>query len=346
LSTAFPKVHAVHGLKTAVASVFSYAITAFFNLEYGYWAVFSTVIVMQVYVADSINMCMYRLSGTIIGAALGVLGLLIFPPTFFWTGISIFLFIGICSFMTHYNKRYRMAAITVAIVIMTGLFAPDKIIFGLDRVVEIGIGIFCAFTVSVLVLPVRRVDQLKTNLISQAETCAEKYDTLLKAFLSGQKRVDDDLLKDLSAKVWQNHELYENIKRHEALIYHRKFNTHLAAAVATMDRTIEHLRTMLRILNKTEDKAYDIIMEDELVTLAEKSREALLKFVKNDGSYHPEELEQAAAKAEEKLATLRSRGVTIRFDLQKLIQVYSFYHSMHYLAEDLVQQHRQGAKRT
>ncbi|MFO7883327.1 MAG: FUSC family protein [Desulfobacteraceae bacterium] len=333
----FSEIHAVHGIKTALASVFAYALVTFLDLEYGYWAVFSTVIVMQVYVADSINMCIYRLSGTVIGAAVGIAALLLFPSTPFWTGVSIFLFVGLCSFMTHYNSRYRMAAITVAIIIMTGLAAPDKIRFGLDRVIEICIGIFCAFSVSVLVFPVRRVDQLQNNLKAEAAVCAEKYDELLKAFLSGQKRVNNNLLLDLSVQVWTNHELYQNIKRHEALIYPKKFSKNLAAVVSTIDRTLEHLRTMQRILNKTQGKAYDIIMEKELVLLAEKSKEALLRIVNQNDSLDLSELSKAAAEAEKKLIVLRSQGVTIRFDVQKLIQVYSFYHTMHYLAEDLIQ---------
>jgi len=61
-------IHMIHGLKTALAGVLAYSITLFFNMEFGYWAVISTVIVMQIYVAEKMEMCLYRLSGTIIGA--------------------------------------------------------------------------------------------------------------------------------------------------------------------------------------------------------------------------------------------------------------------------------------
>jgi len=46
--------HILHGLKTASAAVMAYAVTTILNLEFGCWAVISTVIVMQVYVADDI----------------------------------------------------------------------------------------------------------------------------------------------------------------------------------------------------------------------------------------------------------------------------------------------------
>jgi len=119
--SAIPRTHWLHGIKTAMAAGLCYGITTFYHLEYGYWAVISTVIVMQVYVADSIRMCLYRLSGTIIGALMGIGALLYFPDTPLGRLFAVLLPVGICSFMTHYNPRYRMAAITAVIVIMTGL---------------------------------------------------------------------------------------------------------------------------------------------------------------------------------------------------------------------------------
>lgn len=149
-------IHINHGLKTASAAVLAYAVTAALDLEFGYWAVISAVIVMQVYVADSVEMCLYRLSGTVIGAFLGVLVILVIPQSPFFIGVALFLSIGICSFLTRYKKRYRMAAIPVVIVVMTGLQTQDAWLFGMARVLEIGIGILCAFAVSVLVFPQRK----------------------------------------------------------------------------------------------------------------------------------------------------------------------------------------------
>ena len=60
---------------------------------------------MQVYVADSLEMCLYRLSGTVIGAILGVLVILIFPITPMGIGSALFLTIGICSFLTRYKPK-------------------------------------------------------------------------------------------------------------------------------------------------------------------------------------------------------------------------------------------------
>ena len=149
-------IHMIHGLKTAAAAVLAYAVTLLLHIEFGYWAVISTVIVMQVYVADSLEMCLYRLSGTVIGAILGVVVILIFPITPTGIGSALFLTIGICSFLTRYKPKYKMAAITVVIVVMTGMNSPNIIEFGLFRVVEICLGILCATLVSLLIFPEKK----------------------------------------------------------------------------------------------------------------------------------------------------------------------------------------------
>jgi uncharacterized membrane protein YccC len=333
---AFPRVHWIHGIKTALSAGLCLAITTLYNLDYGYWAVITTVIVMQVYVADSIQMCLYRFSGTIIGALLGIASILIFPDTLVAHFPAVMLPVGILSFMTHYNTRYRMAAITAVIVIMTGFSMPNQVIFGFSRIIEIVIGIFCAFVVSVLVFPVRLVDVLKDNLRQQVQECCEKYDILVDAFLNGQEPVDKDLVAPLGSKVWKNRELFENIRHHEALIYHKKFSKNLKTIVATMDTVIEHLKTMARSLNVAKEGSFDILMQDELRDLARASQRALTAMVENDPDQGIQSLAAALERTEKKLHELRSKGVTTRFGLHKLVQVYSFYHAMHCLAQDLV----------
>ncbi len=334
---AFPRVHWIHGIKTALATGLCLGITTLYNLDYGYWAVITTVIVMQVYVADSIQMCLYRFSGTIIGALLGIASILIFPDTLPCHFPAVMIPVGILSFMTHYNTRYRMAAITAVIIIMTGFSMPHQVSFGFFRIVEIAIGLFCAFVVSVLVFPVRLVDLLNENLRQQALECCEKYDILVAAFLNGQTPVDRDLLAPLGRKVWKNHELFENIRHHEALIYHKKFSKNLKTIVATMDTVIEHLKTMARSLNVTKATGFDILMKNELRGLAQASKQALTAMVENAPDHGIQALANAIERTENRLHELRSRGVTTRFDLHKLVQVYSFYHSMHCLAQDLMQ---------
>ena len=67
-----------------------------------------------------------------------------------------------------------MAAITVVIVVMTGMTSPNIIEFGLFRVIEICLGILCATLVSLVVFPRKKADVLRENLETQAMGCSEK----------------------------------------------------------------------------------------------------------------------------------------------------------------------------
>ncbi|MBC2737713.1 MAG: FUSC family protein [Desulfobacteraceae bacterium] len=328
--------HMTHGFKTALAAVLAYTITNALALEFGYWAVISTVIVMQVYVADSVEMCLYRFSGTIIGAMLGVLVILFIPKTPIPVGIALFVTIGLCSFLTRYKKRYRMAAITVVIVVMTGLQTQDALMFGVSRVLEIGIGIICAFAVSVLVFPKRKVDVLRAKLEAQANHCADSCRVLVDAFLSRQRNVEESLLTDLVKDVWDNHALLQKIRQNESLIYHKKFKENFALKVSVISRSVEHLRNMAKALNALDDNGYEIIMSRELKNVAEKSGRALVVFVKNEPLTVKDDLERTISELNAKFLNIREEGLIRRFDAKKLIQVFSFYSSLLYFSDDIL----------
>ena len=328
--------HMIHGFKTAFAAVLAYSITTLLKSEFGYWAVISTVIVMQVYVADSGEMCLYRFSGTLIGATAGVLVILIIPKTDVFIGMALFVTIGICSFLTRYKTRYRMAAITAVIVILTGSHSQDIFIFGIYRVFEICIGILCAFLVSVLIFPRKRVDVLKNKLKKQSEECAQACITLVNAFNAKQQNVTEDLVDALVGDVWENHALLHKINQHEALIYHKKFADEFHQKVGLMARSAEHLRNMVRTLNALEEDGFDIIMAQELTDLARESGNTLVSIMKNKPMHANNPLAEIIAALDSKLLTLRKEGLIRRFDSPRLIQVFSFYSSLLYFTEDIL----------
>jgi len=335
----------IHGFKTAFSAVLAYAITTLLHFDFGYWAVISSVIVMQVYVADSVEMCLYRFSGTIIGALLGVLVILVIPKTHFFIGLSLFVTIGLCSFLTRYKTRYRMAGITVVIVIMTGIHDQNIFLFGLSRVFEICIGILCAFAVSVLILPKRKVDVLRNKLDNQAYECAKKCNLLVDAFILKQQNVEETLVDELVKDVWDNHALLQKIQRHESLIYQKKFNENFPAKVTIMNRSVEHLRNMVRALNSMEETGYDIIMAQELKKLGKESGKSLVMLMKNKTLPEENDLECTIKEMNIKLLNLRKEGLIRRFDSKRLVQVFSFYSSLLYFTEDILAGHRKKGKK-
>ncbi len=327
--------HMIHGFKTALASILAYAITLIFNMEFGYWAVISTVIVMQVYVADSIEMCLYRLSGTLIGAVLGVGVMAVIPHTPVGIGAALFITIGLCAFLTRYRTKYRMAAITVVIIIMTGIADQNLILFGVFRVIEIGLGILCAFAVSVLVFPKRKSDVLKKKLETQALTCADLCNTLVTAFNNKQQNVDETAMDDLVKETRDNQAFFLNIRRHEAMIY--KLGDNFQAKVFLMGRAVENLRAMVRILNSLDPaNGYDIILAKELTQISQASGRALIVLMTEPCEFDRENLAGMINDLDTRLLDIRKEGLIRRFDLKRLVQVFSFYNSLEYFAEDIL----------
>ncbi len=326
--------HIIHGFKTALAAILAYAVTIFFNLEFGYWAVISTVIVMQVYVADSVEMCLYRLSGTLIGAVLGVGVMTAIPHTPVWIGAALFVTIGLCAFLTRYKTRYRMAAITVVIIIMTGIANQNILMFGISRVFEIGIGILCAFGVSVLVFPKRKADVLKQRLAEQAAACESLCQSLVTAFIDKQQHVDEAPMDALVDDVRGNQAFFLNVRRHEARIY--RLGDNFQAKVFLMGRAVEHLRTMVRILNSLDGEGYDIIMAKELSAIALESSRILIALMTDNPDIGHEQLSDLLDILDKRLSGIRKEGLIQRFDLNHLVQVVSFYSSLKYYAEDIL----------
>ncbi len=317
--------HLRHGFKTGLAAVLAWAITWLAGLPYGFWAVVTAVVVMQINVADSIRLCTYRLTGTALGAVIGIAAILAFPETQAFTIIGLFLSVGFCAYMTRYNQRFHMAAITVTIVFLSGVGEEGRVAFALYRVLEIIIGIACAFGVSILLWPVRAGETLSRRLAGQLERSAEASTAIMEAFLAGQRRLDKRFLDELGRDVAGNREIYLKVLKHERIFYNFGLEE-LSARVELASRILQNLRGMLNILNDVNEmnqEGEEIIMAPELRDLARATADAM-RYTARGEFVDRELLGRTLRQVEERFKELRGQGVTRRFSLPKLLQVFSF----------------------
>lgn len=335
ISNYFTTGHVRHGIKVGLASVLAYWLSDLAQLPYAFWAVITTVIVMQMRVADSINMCLYRFSGTAIGAVIGIIAILVFPPTPLYTLLGIFLSTGICAYLTRYNERFRMAAITVAIVYLTSLTEEHRILFCLLRVAEIGIGVLCAFLVSVLVWPNRTSSALRDRLTEQFNELTWHYRKIMGNFVSRQAKADPDLLFDLVSERATNKAMYHKVYAMERRFFRDDVKL-LSLQVSVLNSCVERLQTMLTLLNEVDGVGFDIIMAPELNELSKASIDALHAI----GRGEPHDTRRLAASVvavEERFLELREQGVTERFDYRRLFQVLGFINAAQHLGEYLLE---------
>jgi len=322
-----------HGLKTGTAAVLAFGLASLFNLKYGYWAALSAVIVMQVYVADSVQMCLYRFSGTAVGAAIGMAAILLFPETPAMTVLALFLSVTFCAYMTRFNARYRMAAITVCIVVLAGADQGNRLVFGLFRVAEIGVGVASAFLVSIALWPLSAGTALQARLGARFKDCAGSYETIMNSFLAMQSGLDPRLLHQLRHDLLEDRTLFGKAMRHERRIYHE--NTELLGLkVRTLEKCASHLQAMLEALNTRQEQGYEILMESELRELMV-CTVGNMRTVASGAAPDTAGLDRALKEAQNRLWELRRDGATRRFDLQKLIQFFAFFHGAQAMGRDM-----------
>ncbi|BCS89495.1 FUSC family protein [Pseudodesulfovibrio sediminis] len=323
--------HVRHGIKVGIASVLAYFVSNQIQLPYAYWAVITTVIVMQMHVADSIQMCVYRFTGTALGAAIGILCILIFPPTPLYTLLAIFIGTGVCAYLTRYNARYRMAAITLSIVFLTSLGEDHRIMFTLLRVAEIGIGVLCAFFVSVVIWPSRTGAVLRERVQIQYKELADHYALLMSNFLNRQQKTDPDLFFDLVGQTQENRAMFHKVYALERRFFRDDVNL-LSLQVNVLHSVLERLQSMPLLLNDVEGDGFDIIMAPELTELT-RTTSAALRAIGSGEKHDTHALAAAVDAIENRFLELRRQGVTERFQVRRLFQVLSFINASQHLGE-------------
>lgn len=333
-----------YGFKMGIACGLSFVLSFLIGSPYAIWAVVSSVVAMQVNVAESLQAGLLRVGGTVLGAALGVGLLVVVPQTPTLMGTAVVLTAVICGYTTRFTPLAVPICIAAVVVLLTGAqHLPagyqEAIAFGLMRVVEIAIGVGSAFLVSILLWPVRLVDTLRADLGLQFLESVRLIDMILTAFLDKQQNLPYSLLDSIEGKIWNNHERLSKARKHESFLYHYEHNV-MNIQVTALDRTAESLRSMMEALNDYDEEGLDPMTGPELRTLGDAIM-ATLRHLGGDSPTAPAPdlvrgLTGGVAGVESKLAHMRQAGATKAFNLHKVLQIFSFYQSMRLLSESLL----------
>lgn len=333
-----------YGLKVGIACGLAYVVSHFFGAPYAIWAVVAALVAMQLNVADSLQTGLVRVGGTALGAAFGVILLLVTPQTPLLMGVSMVSASIVCAYLVRYTQMAVPMAIAAIVVLLAGAQHmssgyQDAISFGLMRVAEIAIGVGSAFLVSLLLWPVRLVDTLRADLGMQFRESARLLDTILSSFMDKQKALPYDILRGIESKMWDNHERLSRARKHESYLYHYEHRV-MSIQVKALDRTSESLRSMLEALNDYEEEGIDPLSGPQLRVLGD----AIMAALRHLGGDTPDAaapdlirgLTNGVAGVEGRLAQMRSQGDTDSMELHKVLQIFSFYQALRLLAESLL----------
>jgi uncharacterized membrane protein YccC len=131
----------LHSLRTTVAAVVSFAVARTCGLPESYWAVVTTVIVMQSTLGAAWNVSAQRLAGTILGGITAAALTTILSPGILPFIIGMVLMGLVCALLALETSAYRFAGITLAVILLTTHTEPIWTV-SLHRFFEVTVGIF------------------------------------------------------------------------------------------------------------------------------------------------------------------------------------------------------------
>ena len=147
-----------HSARTTAAAVVSLLVARAVGLPEIYWAVVSTLTVMQSSVATSWPVAARRFAGAALGATAGALLGTFFPQNIWVFAVGLFLLGLLCALLGRINKQlhdnldqaaYNYAGVTLVITILIPRSAPIWTV-AIHRFFEVSIGIAVALLMTAL----------------------------------------------------------------------------------------------------------------------------------------------------------------------------------------------------
>ena len=333
ISPAKARAYLLHGFKTALAVSLSYIAIHATGLGNGMMAALSALVVMQMRVADTVELSSQRLLGALSGAAVGATGVLLVPDTPEANLAILFAATLLCTFVARWNPRFRVASVAAAAVILASSGHADRLAVAGHQLLEITTGVLVALGVSICLWPVRASEALYASLGKQCRLAAQTLEQLAAAFLDNQKHLPPTLLVPFLMAIRENHEMLGKVHEHEALLYYKEHDQ-LGFLVQGVDLITTHLNALFDALSDAAcEPGEQLIMEQELRDLSN-AIVATLYLIAEPSSEAPwPDISVLERLCLARMNELRAAGMLRRFSTDKFLQILAFYQSLLHLAE-------------
>ncbi|TWI06396.1 putative membrane protein YccC [Bradyrhizobium daqingense] len=243
----------VFSIRTFAAAMLAFSIALWLGMPRPYWAMATVYITSNRLSGATWSKAAYRMLGTLIGAA-GTIALipnLVNAPELL--SLAIALWVGFCLYLslidgTPRSYMFMLAGYTVALLGFPVLSTPE-LTFDLvsARVQEIMLGIVCASTVSMLVLP----RSVASAIAKQADAWLGEARQLGADVLTG--RGSDDKRDDERIRLAAVASEIDQLCRH--LDYETNTSTTITRG---LQRLRQHMLALLPLLASIEDQRHDL----------------------------------------------------------------------------------------
>jgi uncharacterized membrane protein YccC len=149
------KAEARHTVRVTVAVLAAYAIYVAFALPQGYWAAFTTLIIMQASIGGTVGAAVDRMYGTVLGAIVGGLVAWLRPQNVIGLGAALALASAITAYVAMLRPNMKVAPVTAAIMLLSSSGKLGPLHTAAYRVVEIALGSVIGVAATLLIFPAR-----------------------------------------------------------------------------------------------------------------------------------------------------------------------------------------------
>ncbi|MFG1462720.1 FUSC family protein [Xanthobacter sp. DSM 24535] len=183
-----PRIDPTHlrlAARATVAAALAYLLAWGFDLSKGYWAVLTAILVVQSSLGASLAVALDRCLGTLAGGGIGVVLAILAGPS--WKLTFALLLVGtfLTALLSARSMSFKLAPVTVVIVMLADPTHADPWISGLERVFEIALGGVVGLACALLILPDKAVGFLFPHVADALEACAELLEAGTHALLDG-----------------------------------------------------------------------------------------------------------------------------------------------------------------
>ncbi|MDI4658840.1 FUSC family protein, partial [Xanthobacter autotrophicus] len=148
------------GLRAAIAGLVAYALATGLALPNGYWAVLTAVLVVQATIGASLAVAIDRALGTVVGGVVGVVAAMLAGNSATLTYVALGVAVFFTATLSARSASYKLAPVTVVIVLLADPSHLEPWLSGLHRVFEIAVGGVVGMASSILILPERALLRL------------------------------------------------------------------------------------------------------------------------------------------------------------------------------------------
>jgi uncharacterized membrane protein YccC len=322
-------------LRTTLAALISFALAHLFQLPQGYWAVLTSVIVMQGSVGGSLKASIDRMIGTFAGAIWGVAVTLAIPhhgtPAL---ALTLALALGPLALVAALKPSFRVAPVTAIIVLLsTTSIQAGPVPYAVDRVLEIGLGCIVGLAVSLLVLPGRAHGLLAGSAADVLRALTELMEILLRDLAESPDRaVILDIHRRLRRAMARAETLAEEAKRERA---------NRLTDEPDPDPVIRNLRRLhhdLTAVGRAVAAPMPLRGRQHLAEPVAALRRAIADFLTDAASASPPPLgavDTALVAFDEAIAAMRRSGALREHSGETVAQVYGLVFALQQLRENL-----------